>query len=268
MFAPMLTKTILTVLLQLGQPGRSPYSVVTMPECGNKTAPTCNVSEPVCDEPTLGCRAPRWSDAYGSWVRQEGKYEASQRFLTISKAISQVASEGSAEGWWQWGSDNLAYSLATIAFHESGFRRDIHEGVGDASMGDCHTIAGKRSCRSVCLMQLNIGGLKGSVDGMLGEELVGSDFESTRKCIRAGAKIFARQRSFTARRAIAEWFEPTMSGYGSGSTMWTKSAWVSNRKRTFERFKKQTRIPEYVEALIIDDEENQMDFSFLTSSIH
>src|SRR5262245_14319538 len=115
-------------MIALAPPGQSPYSVVPLPACGDSPA------KPACVESPK----PAWSPLYGAFVRQESRDEGLRRYLDIAKAIEKVAGDAAkpttvdgAEqpALWPWAADDLARGLATIAFHESGYRRDVQTGV-------------------------------------------------------------------------------------------------------------------------------------------
>lgn len=242
--------TLLAVLLSLSLPGRSFYSVVRVPE-----AECARERETVCADAT-------WSDAHRSWVRQETAEQATQRLWTVANALSRVV-ETSTRGQdgkpalWPWSSRDLALGLATIAYHESGFRRDVHEGVGDSALGDCSYTdvrgrpltelvakaqhkAGKpvhRHCRSVCLVQVNLGGLDGvTASGVRGRDLVGTDLDSTERCLAAGAAALAKARTACQRRqATGHWFRSAVTQYGSGYGCASSQDWVVKRVETYNK---------------------------------
>ena len=98
------------------------------------------------------------------------------------------------------GRAKTAALLLSVAFHESGFRKDVDLGIGPRARGD--------SGQSWCLMQIKIGGGR-TLEGWSGAELV----RDRRLCFAAG--LSAIRRSFVACRA-----NPTserLNAYTSGS---------------------------------------------------
>lgn len=164
--------TILAIMLSLAPPGNSAYSQVSV-------APGSEGSDvrPASESP---------------YSRKETREEGTARYAIIAKAIDNVSD----------GNDEMARMLVTVAFHESGFRRDVHEGVGEASRGDCewwngnkrvaayspgaHRLAG--SCRSSCLAQINLGNNRLTDSGLRHKDLIGVDVDSTTRCMSEAAK--------------------------------------------------------------------------------
>lgn len=248
-----LLEALLATMIQLAPPGQSPYSVVALAACGdNPLKAACADVKP----------APNWSPLYKAFVRQENKAEGLERYLLIARAIEAVANESAqskeADGTvtaaiWPWAAEDLARALTTIAFHESAFRRDVHSGVGKSALGDCgywngrgqrmtdeegRAHGGQYMCRSVCLIQINTGGLTGKRYGFTGQELVGTDKASTEKCFRAGAQAFSNARNRCAATKTDDWFKKTIASYGTGKACETDEAWVGARVTTFEKLRK------------------------------
>lgn len=223
-------ETILAAVLALA-PTSSPYSVVAMPECG---------APPLTAESPAACSGATWSPSRGAHVRSETADEARSRLETIARALDAVSLEATAaepgeRPLWPWPRRELVAGLLAIARHESGFRRDVHEGVGPAALGDCSAGRdGVRRCRSVCLVQVQTGGLDAQRGRWLGRNLVGLDVESTSRCLRAGAELLARSRWSCARGGGA-WFAPSVALYGSGVSCGTRRPWVQRRAETYRR---------------------------------
>ncbi len=230
---------ILAVMLALVAPGRSPFSVVPLPECGG---PVLRLADLPAGQEPAQCSAPgvAWSSHHGALVRRESEEEALSRYATIARALDSVSLEATSapEGerpLWPWPRRELVAGLLAIARHESGFRRDVHEGVGPAALGDCYRQRdGSRACRSVCLVQVQTGGLDGRRGSWLGRDLVGLDVASTERCFRAGAELLARSR-WSCARSGGEWFALTVALYGSGVSCGTRRAWVQRRAATYRR---------------------------------
>lgn len=247
----MLYETLLAMMLAVAHPGQSPYSVVLEPACGTGPGkPTCDLTP-----------APTWSPFYKSFIRKETREEALRRYVVIARAIEKTAvamttpvkrDDGTEEAPpWPWAPKELAQALVTIAYHESSFRRDVHSGVGPSALGDCtywdnkgqritaeraRKLGGHRSsCQSVCLVQINTGGLERARFGFTGKEMVGLDEASTERCFTAGARAFAVARARCAQARTVDWFARSVASYGTGGACETEEAWVSARVSTFDK---------------------------------
>lgn len=251
----MLFESLLAGIIGLAQPGLSPYSVVPQPACGD------NPLKASCD--TAGwADKPVWSPLYSAFVRKETRDEALKRYLDIVKSIEKVAEDATKPtkvddveqpAMWPWAAEDMARALATIAFHESGFRRDVQTGIGKSALGDCgywnakgqkvgaeeaRATSAQYMCRSVCLVQINTGGLTGTRYGLTGKDLVGLDRASIEKCFSAGARAFANARGRCAQTKTDDWFKKTIASYGTGKACETDEAWVSARVATFQKLAK------------------------------
>jgi hypothetical protein len=263
-------KSLLAMMITVAPPGQSAYSVVVEPSCG--TTP----GKLVCDITPK----PTWSPSYKGYVRKESKEEALRRYIVIARAIEKVATamaappkreEGGGEeaAAWPYPAEDLARALVTIAHHESSFRRDVHSGVGPAALGDCSywDVQGRRvsperarttpgvlrtSCQSVCLVQINTGGLERARFGFMGKEMVGLDDASTERCFTAGARAFAAGRARCAQANAAGWFGPSVAAYMTGDACETAPEWMRARTSTFDRIGKVTEeaLPNDVRALL------------------
>lgn len=251
----MLFESILAGMIGLAQPGLSPYSVVPEPACGD------NPLKPACPTANLTLK-PVWSPLYTSYVRQESRDEALRRYLDIARSIEKVAEDATKPtkvddveqaAIWPWAAEDMARALATIAFHESGYRRDVQTGIGKSALGDCgywnakgqkvgaeeaRAVQAQYLCRSVCLVQVNTGGLTGTRYGLTGKDLVGLDRAAIEKCFSAGARAFANARGRCAATKTDDWFKKTIASYGTGKACETDEAWVSARVATYERLVK------------------------------
>ncbi|HZF56185.1 MAG TPA: hypothetical protein VE093_46540 [Polyangiaceae bacterium] len=245
------------MMVTIATPGGSAHSVVPEPSCGS------NPGKPECDITP----APRWSPSHQAFVRKETREEALQRYLMIARVIEKTAvamttptkhEDGTEEvAPWPWAASELAQALVTIAHHESGFRRDVHSGIGPSALGDCaywdlkgnrmsleHAraagVAVRTACRSVCLVQINTGGLDKARFGYTGREMVGLDEASTERCFAAGARAFADARARCAATRVYNWFERSVTSYGTGAFCEKDAAWTAARVNTFERIGKVT----------------------------
>jgi hypothetical protein len=248
----VLAEALLAAMIALASPGQSAYSVVPLSACGDSPV------KPACDQTPR----PVWSPLYGAFVRQENREEGLRRYLDIARSIQKVAEDATKPttvdgapqpAMWPWSAEDLARGLATIAFHESGYRRDVQTGVGKNALGDCGYYNGKGQkvgaeearatgaqylCRSVCLVQINTGGLSGTRYGLTGKDLVGLDRAAVEKCFSAGARAFANARGRCAQTRTDGWFKKTIASYGTGKDCETDEAWVNARVSTFQKIAK------------------------------
>jgi hypothetical protein len=250
----MLTETLLAMMITVAPPGGSASSVVVEPACGS------GPGKPACDITP----APTWSPFYKAFVRRETKEEALRRYLTIAQAIEKISvamttpvtrAGGAQEAPpWPFTVNDLAQSLVTIAHHESSFRRDVHSGVGPFAMGDCTywdrtglRVSAERarkegvfrsSCQSVCLMQINTGGLERERFGFAGKAMIGIDEASTERCLTAGARAFMAARARCAPTRTPGWFARSVASYVTGEACETDEEWVKARVSTFDRIGK------------------------------
>jgi hypothetical protein len=267
----MLHEALLAMMIAVAPPGQSDRSVVVEPACGTTPGkPACDITPP-----------PTWSRSYKAFVHKETRGEALQRYLIIARAIERVSLEmtapeergDGAEGPppWPWAPEELARALVTIAHHESSFRRDVHLGVGPFALGDCTywDARGRRvglerarepgvvatSCQSVCLMQLNTGGLERARFGFLGKEMVGLDEASTERCFIAGARALVEARARCAATRSAAWFARSVASYGTGGPCETEERWIAARVSTFDRIGKVSAatLPDDARALLAMD---------------
>jgi hypothetical protein len=164
-------QTILAIMLLLLSPGRSIYSVV----------PVEKDSPPGCEEKmSLLCQRPHWNDAWNSWVRAETYDEGLRRWWTIAQALEQTA-----------GADASLTQLAlTVTMHESGWRRDVHSGIGDYARGD--------QDRSWCLGQILLGttGREKVAEGWRARQLVGTGIEPTKRCLTVVTRALRDARGY------------------------------------------------------------------------
>ena len=176
------TAAILAAMAALAAPGKSPYSVV--PVAKSAPRPCDAIYSPLC-------RLPWYSHPWRSHVRVETAPEARKRYQGIAEVVREMTSDRP---------ELMPYVLAT-AFHESGFRRDVHAGIGARSRGDCKMrkgADGKARCipgshRAICLMQVLRRGkpVWKTPRGYAWESLAGLDTAATRRCVQTGADILA-----------------------------------------------------------------------------
>lgn len=216
-----LAQLVLASMLHILKPGLSPYSLVPLKSCDAECQKT-----PACQTASdLACRRPWWDKHHKSYVRQEGYSEGLLRYATIAKvaaALSVSMAWEKVEGCkphgktddyeckllrrarpWTGNSAELRRVLLTTLFRESGFRRDIHSGIGPMARGDCNVDdKGNRiphTCQSHCLAQILIDRRKGTVvEGHMPDDLVGLDPDATGRCLTASIRELSHVRSFCA----------------------------------------------------------------------
>jgi len=242
-------QVILASALSLMTPGKSVYSRVTIDDCDE----TCQKT-PICNEPTLLCAAPEYSNSLKAWTVPESYNEGLKRYKTIAEAGANVSEKMTysncvnlctpnditckknceSSSPWKWETKQLALMLLVIAKHEGGLRRDVHSGIGGAAKGDCKwkdkrtgkpaapfskgAIVISGSCRSVCLEQINIGNGT-TAEGWTAKDLVGIDLASTERCFTVGARYLAQHRSMCTNywaKPTGDWAKATFAAYGSG----------------------------------------------------
>lgn len=197
-----------------------------------------------------------------SFTRPETYEEGLARYVVIAQAIADVSEENTRHicnercknkssvachqsctktSPWLWSRADLALAIATVTNQESGYRADVHGGVGTMGRGDCRwrfsngkpaspyakgaaPVSG--SCRSVCLGQINLG--KGTTPGgFKAGDLVGVDYGSTKRCLTVVARYLSRSRLYCTRwKKPSNWARATFTSYGTGATC------VAYKKRT------------------------------------
>ncbi len=128
-----LTLLLLSQLVFHRPPGKSPYSLEEMHECGrDRAAPACAL-ERVCDEPAFWCAAPRYSASRGFWARVETRETGLERYADWSELVVSTVrrltrctdAEGVADEscvrvrWWR-GSKDLTLVVAVLSVFEAG----------------------------------------------------------------------------------------------------------------------------------------------------
>lgn len=126
--------------------------------------------------------------------------EGKARYAEIARAAAKVAFDGQEKPLYRGArarSKTLAVMLS-VAYHESGFRKDVDLGVGPFARG---------SGTDSCLMQIRVGA------GSTTEGWTHSDLVSNRdKCFRAGLALL--RRSFGSCGKLGE--RDALSGFASG----------------------------------------------------
>ena len=229
---------ILATMLFLQAPGRSIYSQVVVDQ---------NSPPPCSDSYNLLCQPPKWNDYHKGYVVAESYEQGVERYATIAKQLEKAVYENK----WDTPKDRLWKYVLTAVYHESGFRRDVHSGVGEASQGDCRWEGppGKRtrvkgSCKSWCLGQILLGSqgrvMSLKADGTFthewyGKDLVGVDDERTYRCLYQVTKYMDRAARHCWRNMGNQNVGCVMGAYGGGLLN-------ANDKRLIARYKTYNRM--------------------------
>lgn len=232
----MTFEVILAAMLFIQPPGKSDYSVVVVPE--DTPAPCSNKHDKRCAPPT-------WSKAHNGFVIVENYKQGFERYVTIAEALHKQVN---AKKWFYKGTKGWKtpkktlwrYSLASI-YNESGFRRDVHDGVGSWALGDCKWTGpfGKRrripgTCRSYCLGQVMLGKKK-SQEGYYGKDMIGISAESTRKCLTVSLRIMNRAYQYCTHHGPRHTESCVFGSYGGLRGDPRKDKRIISRVKTFYR---------------------------------
>ena len=232
---PTAADATLALLLLLQQPGRSPYSRIEIEECGERCQQT-----PVCAEETLSCAPPRWSPRRQRFIRLETYREGLQRYADIASVMTTVAAE---TPHWMGSDEDLVRLMLSVAYHESGFRRDVHEG---SVRGDClfREVAGVQeaipgTCRSHCLGQIYLLPEQRTERGYVPDQLVGLGRAATTRCVQTMAdRLTDANRACSAQRN-QRGVHPdcTFAMYG-GVASYQEDPRIKARVRSYERLRR------------------------------
>lgn len=205
---------ILALMLMLIPPGKSIYSQTQVAED----------SPPACADPSILCRAPRYSERRDGWYRPETYAEGLERYWTIAQAL-----HASTEG-----KPHLTRLSLAVMFNESGFRKDVHDGVSieDKSRKDGTPIETGRGDMgaSWCLGQFNLGATSEK-----GRMLIGTSAEATSRCTDKIAKELTRSWGYCRRYAQAD-EQCTFAVYGGSAALRDEKS-ILDRARTYWKLK-------------------------------
>ncbi|MEZ4226538.1 MAG: hypothetical protein R3B13_36665 [Polyangiaceae bacterium] len=250
MDALSLSELLLALAVTQAHPGRSPYSLEVMPECGtNAKQPTCEIA-PACPDKAPQCRPPRYSTAHGAWVRMERRETAERRFAGIAQVLGATAErlvkcEGTDAGCerldWPGSPKSLALATLAVALHESGLREDVQFGrppLGRGPQGEA------------CLVQVALSQAPRFATWLppaereriaespvrrekLAKSLLGDSPAALGRCFEVGMRMLARSRAACGKAGVP-WDFGMFSMYGGG-----KSCNVPpigrTRSKTFQR---------------------------------
>jgi hypothetical protein len=218
-----LAATALAAMLTLVQPGNQPGSRISVE--------SCVAADDDCTAAGFRFTRARWDEP----SREETADEGLERWAVISVAAARVAESPPRE--WRWGGYVGALQAVraeiTIARHESGFWRSVHEGRLRGAAGE------------VCLTQIHPATARAL--GIELDSLVGVDLEATERCFRASLIVLGNAREVAERDRSAacldrmryHWFQGAIAVYGSGrGCVPSSNDWqlgVMGRLRTYER---------------------------------
>lgn len=224
-------EAILAAMLMLQAPGRSIYSQVVV---------EADAPAPCDDQYSLLCRPPRWSDAHQAYTVAETWEQGLVRYATIAKQIDVAIRYGKGgKGEWVAPTDWLWRYAVVTAYNESGFRRDVHSGVGSAARGDCDWTGprGKRtripgSCKSHGLFQRLLG--RGTTrEGWSGDDITGLDDLSTWRAVYDAVRNLDRSYAYCSTRGPRPLHGCVFATYGGVNTV--KDHRIQKRIRAFHK---------------------------------
>lgn len=256
----MLKELILSFLVQHIPPGGSWHSVEPMPSCGNLESPSlCELAPlPVCDEPTMLCRPPRWSGTHNAWVRSESEATGLRRYELAARILDETArfvlcidddgeqTKGCKPLKWGY-SFKRKRNLGTLkeligsavgsAIPESGFREDVQTGRGKSGK-PVDEGEGRGKGGEVCFAQIIPSMVWRFADWLTDDEreaarsskearerialtLVGAidDPEPLRRCFYIQLRMLAHSRNFCDARSAA-WYEKSNLPIKRQDTYW------------------------------------------------
>lgn len=179
---PGMEPLILALMLSLAPPGMTINSTVVAKQDDARLCVNDN---------SLLCRKPWMSKRRGTWVLPETKEASLKRYKLIARVINDVSSSTTD---WRGSKRELALHLVTVAYHESGFSRDVHDG---AWRGDCNR---HNVCRSSCLGQILVGTRRSRFTKYAHSELVGLDEASTTRCVKTMSRYLVTSKNHCASR--------------------------------------------------------------------
>jgi hypothetical protein len=280
-----LAKYVLAMMATWGSPGKSVNSREVVPECGyDKASPACEL-KPVCDQPSVLCAEPRWSNARGGWVKAETREAAMRRFAVGAKSLVRTATyltrctdergvpdEDCKPVRWPEGPRSLASAAFAVLYWESGLREDIWEGhppVGRGADGEgCGMQIMPNHANDVRFSQWLV--RSGIVDPDSDDPedrridaesaiqmMLGSDPGSLERCFETGMRILVRKRwNATYSCRGMSWSYSMFSFYGTGNKCSSRNSsfgdWAADRDKTFrkamERWPNKIAMPQWAVA--------------------
>ena len=131
----------------------------------------------------------------------ETEAEGRARYAEIAKAAVQVVYEPSTPPVFQgaYGRASTTALLLAVAFHESGFRRDVDLGIGALARG---------SGTDSCLMQIRVGAGR-TPQGWSHSDLV----QDRQKCFLAGLALIRKSFAACHRLGLRDWLSVYTRGH-------------------------------------------------------
>lgn len=231
-----LEEVIVSAMLMLQPPGVSLYSTVAVDpesppavrdsqksayrllEPGEPEPPFCATNEPAgCSKPKLTELVSNLRVVGKEYRRAETKEEGLERYRGLARAwASADYSKHPVPHAWMY--------LVTIGYHESGFRRDVQEGIGPEAIGDCKSqvVSGVMiripgSCRSHGPFQTLFSDPETTDHfGIKATELVGLDEEAAKKSAKVALRHLARVGVMCRRDDPERYQHCVLARYGSG----------------------------------------------------
>jgi hypothetical protein len=134
----------------------------------------------------------------------ETKAEKQQRFYDISRDLMEVVYDDNESAIYSYQGDlkkeASLFTILSIAYFESGFRKDVDLGIGETGKGD--------DGKSYCLMQIHVGDGK-TAEGWTGDDLV----KDRKKCFKVGYRFI--KSSFGACSSLP--LDQRLTMYASGN---------------------------------------------------
>jgi hypothetical protein len=260
---------ILSLILATFPPGKSKFSLESIPDCLGLPNVSCE-AHPACPEGHTKCGSadelfccpkPKWQACFsggwnwrgekeldecrpyapdsveGAWVRYETRAGGARRLEVVARALADVAASRGKD--WPTGQDDLARALVSAFGWSTAFREDIQVGRTRGPGGE------------VCLADLQIKTIRQFVadaellklkDNELAFRFVGRDYDSLKLCFNTGATAFLNARSKAAwmcKKALDQpgnryrpWEKNAFAMYGTGATCFTPPplSWAEGKR--------------------------------------
>ena len=268
-------EVILAAMLHLQAPGKSTYSTVpasddeppaVLAEVNGHTAfrqlvPGEEEPTQCLQEDNVGCSRPRATKMAYNWLepvyevrRPETYDEGVERYAVIAQALERVLTRTE----WSFAPKRSWKFLVTIAFMESGFRRDIHEGWGTMAIGDCdwkvvngeqHPVPG--TCKSHGLFQTMFFEPDRKWWGYSRQDVIGLDHASTARAVFVAAKTLERCDAYCRLEGPKPYEACVFARYGAVTSVADKR--IQARVRAYNRLSAApTALDAYVTKLLAE----------------
>jgi hypothetical protein len=226
---------VLSLALASFSPGKTVHSLEPLPACGSdSTEPSCELS-PVCKEPSVLCKPPRWDEKLGVWVRFESREAGARRLTVVAQALADAAMFAGAG--WSEGPTDLARAMLAASGWSTGLREDIQTGRTRGPAGE------------LCLMDIQPDILRTAVpldlarlsDDELAAKVLGLEYPELRRCFDAGAVLLVRAKRWSGVHC-RDWpgDYALFAAYGTGiscHTMDRHGDYARLRARSYRKFR-------------------------------